>query len=574
MKLATLIKSAFTARKPVKARSYEAAALSRLNGDWLAPNTSADAELFNSAERVRNRARELERNNEFARRYLDCLEANVLGHNGITLQSKVKDPSGLYDTYANRAVEDSWARWGTRGNTTPCGCLSWLSVQRLVLRRCATDGSVLIRKIKSVDAPFGFQLQVIEIDRLLYTLHSVNPQTGNQVRFGIEFDKYGKPLVYNIRRQHPGDLFGAVSMSSGQADQIQADEILHVYLPDRPGQSLGASWFAPVMVSLENLHKYREAELYAARMGACQMGFIERQQGAAEFSGDAPDSLGNKTMDAEPGVIRELDPGQSFKAFNPAHPTSAFSDFVKGQLRGIASGLSVSYVSLANDYSDVNYSSARSSLLEERERWKFLQEWFIDAFIEPIWNEWLPAALMKNQIIGPSGVAMPFSKKEKFNAPKWCARRWDWVDPEKDVNAAILAMKNGLLSRREVVANRGGDLEDVMEEQQGDKQIAIEYGILTPEMVAEAEQQKQIMDAYGVGVRAGCITPNVEDEKFIRTKVQLPAPSKDVQAAWKTDGGARKPITLQSGDKVAGNPANPEPAKTNKPAEKPEPITA
>ena len=54
------------------------------------------------------------------------------------------------------------------------------------------------------------------------------------------------------------------------------------------------------------------------------------------------------------------------------------------------------------------------------------------------------------------------------------------------------------------------------------------------------------LDAYGVAVRAGSITPNIEDERALRSKMGLPVASKDVERVWNEDGGARKPITIQS----------------------------
>lgn len=60
-----------------------------------------------------------------------------------------------------------------------------------------------------------------------------------------------------------------------------------------------------------------------------------------------------------------------------------------------------------------------------------------------------------------------------------------------------------------------------------------------------ASNLKAIVDAYGVAVRAGMITPVIEDESFIREKVGLPPVNEAVRGAWTEDGGIRRPITLQ-----------------------------
>jgi hypothetical protein len=79
----------------------------------------------------------------------------------------------------------------------------------------------------------------------------------------------------------------------------------------------------------------------------------------------------------------------------------------------------------------------------------------------------------------------------------------------------------------------------------------------TDELSEEALQQesnrlnfetlKAKFDSYGVGVRAGSITPQFEDEKAFRIEAGLPPISQPVQEAWDDDGGYRRPITLQSG---------------------------
>ncbi len=55
---------------------------------------------------------------------------------------------------------------------------------------------------------------------------------------------------------------------------------------------------------------------------------------------------------------------------------------------------------------------------------------------------------------------------------------------------------------------------------------------------------KSKFDAYGVAVRAGAITPAIEDEETFRTEAGLPAMPKAVRGAWADDKGFRRPITL------------------------------
>ena len=53
------------------------------------------------------------------------------------------------------------------------------------------------------------------------------------------------------------------------------------------------------------------------------------------------------------------------------------------------------------------------------------------------------------------------------------------------------------------------------------------------------------MDAYGVAVRAGAITPQIEDEEELRKEAGLPPMTEPVKRAWGEDEGYRRPITLK-----------------------------
>jgi HK97 family phage portal protein len=74
--------------------------------------------------------------------------------------------------------------------------------------------------------------------------------------------------------------------------------------------------------------------------------------------------------------------------------------------------------------------------------------------------------------------------------------------------------------------------------------------------VQEFDVLRARFDAYGVGVRAGALTPQADDERAFREEASYPSPSSDVEDAWKLEP-IRRPITLKS---VLDDPALAEPA--------------
>ena len=119
-------------KMPSGRRSYSGANQGRLFADFLASNTSADAELNNSLTVLRNRSRDLARNNEYAKRFLSMIKTNVVGEKGFTLQVRARNIDGSLDSVGNKIIEDSFARWSKLGNPEVSGRMSWLDCQRYV----------------------------------------------------------------------------------------------------------------------------------------------------------------------------------------------------------------------------------------------------------------------------------------------------------------------------------------------------------------------------------------------------------------------------------------------------------
>lgn len=461
----------------VSKRYFEGASLNRTTADWGGTITSADAELRNDLGALRSRWRELERNNDYASRFLSLIENNVIGPDGIDLHMHILDPGGALDSQACGKVETSWLKWSKRENCTISGMLSLDDVCRLALRSAARDGSCLIQKIKGKEAgnSFGFCLKPMEGDHLDRFYSGFAPN-GNEVRLGIEYDKDAvgqkrKPVAYWITPRHPGDFLGYSGNYTRR--RIPADEVVHLFRATRFEQSEGVPWGCSAMAGLNMLGSYQETALIAARAGACQEGYLENETGE-EYVGDGKDSNGQPIMTMEPGVIKNLPKGVSFKPNNPNNPNTAYGEYVKSVLRGISAGLGVSYNTLANDLENVNYSSIRAGLLDERDMYKAIQKWFIGALLEQIFADWLPLAFLSGEI------ALPFAKFDKFNQPTWKPRVWAFVDPKKDQEANLLAVNNLLESPQHILASNGRNPEQVLNEIAEWKDMVESRGLTLP----------------------------------------------------------------------------------------------
>jgi len=452
-------------------RNFDAAQIDRITNSFLAPITTGDVELRNSLPTMRARSRELERNNDYAKKFLHMCETNVIGKTGFILKSRARDFNGSLDKLANDMIEAEWKEWGKRGNCTVDGLLSWLRVQKLVIRTVARDGEVLIRMIRGFKNPWKFALQILEADVLNEDLNISDGRGQNLIKMGIEYDVWGRPLAYHLREKHPGDYF-STNKSTVTYTRVPASEIVHLFWTERPTQGRGIPWMRTAARRMNLAGEYEFAELVASRIGASKMGFFTKQPDmVGSYTGDDTDTDGNMITEAEPGTFEELPAGMDFKTFMPEHPTGNYGPFMKEVKRGMASGLNVAYNTLSNDLEGVNFSSMRVGTIDERDSWKDIQNDFADDFLHPVRAAWLEMLLLTNR------TNLPYSKYDKFNHAEFHGRSWDWVDPEKDINAALKAVGGCLSTLTDECAARGLDYEDILEKRAEEMKLAKKYGV-------------------------------------------------------------------------------------------------
>ena len=461
--------------RPMVVRAYAGADGGRLFGSWNATDSSADEALQYRLRTLRNRSRQLAEDSEYIKRYLSLVRTNVVGPHGIVLQSKAKDVradgTSVLDTRANAIIEEAWWKWCTKKWCSATRRHNMVTLQNLLICAVARDGEVFVVRIREGDRrnPFRFSLKALEAD-YLDEMYDAELANGNTIRMGIEQTPEGRPVAFHFFKKHPGDRKGHMSLN--ERVRVPAEDVLHLFVPDRLSQTRGVPWLHAALRRTKMCEGYEEAELVAARAGASKMGFYVSPDGDAAGLGEEED--GEFLEKFEPGTIGVAPSGYDFKEFDPKHPADAFDKFLKHNLRAISASLNVAYPNLAADLEGTSYSSIRQGTLDERDTWMLLQNWLISEFLEPVFEWWLEAALISQ------AVPLPLSKFDKFNAPMFRGRRWQWVDPEKDAKGDEVALLNGFKSLTQVIAEQGGDIEELFTELAYEKEKLEELGIQLP----------------------------------------------------------------------------------------------
>lgn len=475
-------------------RAYAGAAMNRLSSDWVALNTSADSEIITSLRILRARSRELLRDNEYAKAAVRIIKNNVIG-TGIGMQAQVKSGGGKLMTRINDSIEEAYEEWTDKDTCDPAGKLCFSDMERLVIGSLVENGEVLIRKVRQ---PFGtgkipYALELIESDRLIDQWSVARAGNGNVIRMGVEQNIWGRPVAYWLYPHHPGD-YQFSSFVESALIRVPADQIIHLFVPERIGQTRGVPWFHATLKRLRNMQGYEEAEIVAARASASIVGIIETSEGLMPDEGDLMgDPKAQPTLTMEPGTFQQLAPGEKFTGFNPSRPNSAMDPFMRYMLRGFATGIGVSYASVSSDYSQSNYSSSRLALLDDRDLWRVLQGWFVRNFRREVHRDWLDAAVLSGELSIPDY----YTKPKKYWPVRFKPRGWSWIDPTKEVGAYKAAVRAGFMTVSDVISltSDHADAEDVFKDRRRELDMMEEMGLVFDTDPAQTDLKGAIQGA-------------------------------------------------------------------------------
>ena len=487
----------------VAQRSYDAAKRDRRTSAWQTANQSADMSLLSNADIVRARVRDLVRNNAYAAGILRTIVRNVVGI-GIKPQAMVsigsrRRPNDSDDQF-NESAEKLWNRWQKRADIT--GRMSFYEIQRLALREVHEAGEILIHFVRSEDRsrPLPFALELIEADRLAgdsLFARNVNPDTGNEVRRGVEINAAGEPVAYWIWPQHPNDLHTFVR----RPERWDASEFIHLFKSDRVGQTRGISTFAPIVRWLKDLHFYLENELQSSAVASCFSVAIKTVDGTAGgglldgIDSDSTDADGNAFEYLQPGMVARLLPDEDIEVINPSRQNSSSEAWINLMIRSMAVGVGLSFERLSRDYSKTNFSSNRASDLEDRREFRPEQDWLITHLCEPVWNRFIVSAVLNNAD-GFPGEFQLLGNFEKWTAASWQPPGWEWVDPQKEAKASEIALASSLTTLKDELGKRGKDLRETLEQKAREKQMMDELDLLPePEDNQNSEQKLETANA-------------------------------------------------------------------------------
>lgn len=481
---------------------------------WQPYLWSPDAELNVYRDRIVSRVRDIVRNDGWASGAITRVLDNAIGpmlrpipkpdYRWLQIYTGLKGFDHEWAKDYARAVDANWRAWSADvGKWCDAGRnLNFGQMAHVALRHKLIDGDTLAvmkwlpDRVGYGRARYATAVQLVDPDRLS------NPQLRfdtMEMRGGVEIDANGAAIAYHIRKAHAGDWFSA--MDSLTWERVPRETpwgravVVHDFEVDRAARHRGgAGILAPVLQRLKMLVKYDGAELDSAIINAIFAAYIESpfdqqlvqqavddgeplngyQNARRDFHDEQKFSVGNARVPI-------MFPGEKINIVDAKRPSANFGQFEAAVLRNVAAGTGLSTQQISNNWSDVNYSSARGALLEawktiDRRRDEFTTNW-----ATPIRCCVMEEMHAYDEVPLPAGAPDFIECRTAYSRARWLGAPRGWIDPTSEAQAAILRMDGALSTLEDECAAQGLDFEEVLEQRRYEIGLFQEYGIPLPE---------------------------------------------------------------------------------------------
>jgi lambda family phage portal protein len=414
-------------------RAYDAASYGRRTDGWKSNGASANNELNRAVKTLRDRSRELCRNNPYAIKAVRDIKLNTIG-SGI--RPAIKSESKI----TIKKLKKAWKDWA---ETTQCdfdGENDIYGLQGLVVRTVAESGECLVLKKVYKKGIIPFQLQVLEPDFIDTIKFRAKSNNQGAIINGVEYDVDGRKVGYWLFESHPGDIYGYNIVSKF----VSINEVAHIYYKERPGQNRGVVMSAPSMTRLRDFDDFEDAELMKQKIAACFAAFITDPN---DVTGQQSNT--NNIEAIEPGAIEYLSPGKEVTFSNPPS-RDGHGEFATSSLRGISAGFGVTYEGMTGDLSQVNFSSGRMGRIGFQ---KQISDWQLNMTIPMLCNktwDWFMEGCMIAGII-----------RERVSCD-WTCPRNEMIDPVKEADGLKQMVRAGFMSWAEAVRKQGYEPDEMI----------------------------------------------------------------------------------------------------------------
>lgn len=322
-------------------------------------------------------------------------------------------------------------------------------------------------------------------------------RNGNRISGGVEYDPDdGNAIAHHIRKRHPSDLLAAENFVWTRVPRERSNGrpvFIHAFRKGRAEQRRGVSKLVSALKLTRMSDRYDSAELESALTESILAFAIEspfpNDDVAAALAPVSDDNASSGFFDtlvnyrsqnklAVPGVtVRHMLPGEKVNALSKQRPGGNYPAFQATILRKIAAATGISYEQLSQDWSSINYSSARTLL---NEIWRSLlhdRELFTQMFCTPIYLAWLEEAILLGEVKMPGGWPAFYRWRAEISQAEWMGPGRGSIDPKKESDADEANLRMNTTTMADIIADSSRNPKKVMEARAREKRDLKRLGL-------------------------------------------------------------------------------------------------
>lgn len=481
---------------------------SREMASWHPPHSWVNTDVLGNRDKVQDRARDMARNHPIIAGAMDRRAEAVVGPEIRLEAMPAYEAMGRTQDWADAwstGVEEQFRVWAqnyrfmcdvemqsTFGGIIEAGYRHWW-----------TDGDALgVVKMLPRGGSYETCVELIDPDRLS------NPngladnavlENGNRILGGVEIHPDGYPVAYHIQVGHPSE-FGRTDV-----DQLTWTRVprfgptgrpvcVHAFKRGIAGQRRGISRFVAAIKRMKMFDRYDDAEIEAALLNSVMAAWVESPfptsdvQGAMSAPTGSSDGSGwsldqqlayrfdNAVKIDGVRTIHGL-PGEKLTLNRAEHPSQNYPEFQATGLRSLAANFGLSYAQVAQNWADINYSSARAML---NEIWRGLlhdRHEFVTKFCTPFYAAWLEEAVLIGKVKIPGGWPTFYRWRDELTMCKWKAPGRGSIDPLKEAQANEFELNAGTSNLSMIADDNGTDPREVLIGQARDIKLRQKLGL-------------------------------------------------------------------------------------------------
>ena len=500
--------------------------------NWMPSVRSPDSELNYDRDRMVGRARDLYRNDPWARGSVQRIVDSAVGAHFFP----VPQPNWrVLQRQLGAAYDETWARewtsaaiaefrmWADDPNHW-CDVMrrqsfSQICAQALTSKLVEGESTAMLpwmldRRTAGA-ARYATCVQMIDPDRLSNPNEQVDT---HNLRGGVEIDGLEAPVAYWFRRAHQYDYYD--NGDSMTWDRFPRETpwgrrvVIHDFDQERATRHRGVSLFAPILARARMLARFDDVTLQAATLRTVMAMFVKSpydqeqiqaaMDGGYEAGQPTPgssyqelrfDHHAGNPVEVGGVQITPLAPGEDIGVVGGMNGAGENYDaFESAFLRSFAANSGQSTEEISNDFRKVNYSSFRGSMLQA---WKTLHRRrrdFASGFCDPIYSGWVEEFVDRNPDLMPAGFDHDtfVDLRPALVRAKWIGPGRGWVDPVKERQGEVLGLDAGFGTLEATCADISGEWwEDVLDRRKAEIAAFRERGIPLPEVFHADAQASQ-----------------------------------------------------------------------------------